>query len=41
MKISKFKDATEVILHVAEIFPFLPLFLAESVKVELILGHSA
>ena len=34
------KYATEVILHVAHIFPMLPHFLAKVVQVGLLLSHS-
>ena len=34
LKFSMFQDATEIILHVTDIFPFLPRFSAAVVKDE-------
>ena len=41
MKLSKFQEATQVILYVADIFPFLLQFSAGVAEVELILGRPA
>ena len=34
MRLSNFQDATEAISHIADIFPFLPEFSAETAKIE-------